>query len=199
MIPDREQAEQLLSWANELNPGAWIDHSRTVARAAETIAGKCRLDANRAFVSGLLHDIGRYEGFRELHHIYAGYELLNAKGYDLIADICLSHSFPTGNIGEFFGKNDCEPEEIETIKTFLSGRAYSDYDKLIQLCDSIGTAAGVTLIEVRVIDVIRRHGFNDMSLNKIEAYFELKTYFDKLCGVNIYDLFYGEIREVSFR
>ena len=49
MIPDREQAERLLSWANELKPGVWIDHSRTVARAAETIAGKCGLDANRAF------------------------------------------------------------------------------------------------------------------------------------------------------
>ena len=199
MFPTKEEAEQLLTWADKHNPGAWTNHSRVVARAAETIAKNCGLDTHRAYVSGLLHDIGRYEGIRELHHVFAGYELLKSKGYSQIAEICLSHSFPYQNIGEYFGKNDCSPEEIEIITSFLLNKTYNEYDKLIQLCDAIGTAIGVTLIEVRVMDVIRRHGFTNLTLNKIEAIFALKKYFDDLCGKNIYDLFYDEIREVSFR
>jgi len=199
MLPSKEAAEQLLVWAHERNPGKWANHSRVVARAAETIAKKCSLDAHKAYVSGLLHDIGRYEGVSGLHHVYAGYELLKSKGYEQTAEICLSHSFPYQDIGEFFGENDCSAEETEVIKKFLSSKSYNEYDKLIQLCDAIGTAEGVSIIEVRVMDVIRRHGFTNLTVNKIDALFELKALFDKLCGENVYNLFYDEIREVSIR
>jgi len=198
-MPTRDEAENLLIWAHGQNPGPWADHCRVVARAAETIAIKCGLDGNRAYVSGLLHDIGRYEGIRGLHHVFAGYELLKSKGYGRIGEICLSHSFPYQNIDEFFGINDCSLEETEIIISFLKDNEYNDYDKLIQLCDAIGTASGVSLIEVREMDVIRRHGFTELTLEKIEAIFGLKAYFDKLCAMNVYDLFYDEIREISFR
>ena len=104
MIPSRNEAEQLLVWAHDCNPGVWSEHCKVVARAAETIAEKCGLDSHRAYVSGLLHDIGRYKGVKELHHVYAGYDLLKSKGYDTIAEICLSHSFTYQNIGAYFGK-----------------------------------------------------------------------------------------------
>jgi putative nucleotidyltransferase with HDIG domain len=199
MTPSRDEVERLLTWANECNPGVWSEHSRVVARVAETIANKCGLDTHRAFVSGLLHDIGRYEGVTGLRHTYAGYELLNSKGYGLIAEICLSHSFPYQNIGEYFGVNDCSPRETEIIMSYLSNTVYNEYDKLIQLCDAIGAVTGVCLVEVRIMDVIRRHGFSSLTLNKIEAIFENKALFDKLCNMNIYDLFYDEIRDTSFR
>ncbi|MCL2662359.1 MAG: HD domain-containing protein [Oscillospiraceae bacterium] len=199
MIPTREEANQLLLWAGEQNPGVWTNHCKVVARAAEAIAVKCGLDTHRAYVSGLLHDIGRYAGVRGLYHSYAGYELLKKKGYNEIADVCISHSFSTKNINEFFGENDCTPEEIEIIRQYLTESTYTDYDKLIQLCDVMCVAEGVTLIEVRIMDVIRRYGLANVSLNRIEAFFERKKYFDNLCGMNIYDLFYDEIRDVSFR
>ncbi|MCL1830716.1 MAG: HD domain-containing protein [Oscillospiraceae bacterium] len=94
MLPTKEEAVQILIWAEEYNPGAWISHCRVVARVAETIALNYDFDAHKAYVFGLLHDIGRYEGIRELHHIYAGYELMQNKGYDQVAKICLSHSVP---------------------------------------------------------------------------------------------------------
>ncbi len=102
MLPTKDEAERLLSWASEQNPGIWVDHCKTVARAAETIASKCGLDVNRAYISGLLHDIGRYEGVRKLHHVYAGYELLKGKGYNEISEICLSHSFPVTYLEDTF-------------------------------------------------------------------------------------------------
>ena len=196
MLPTKEAANQLLTWAHNQNPGPWANHSRVAARAAETIAAKCGLDTHRAYVSGLLHDIGRYEGYSYLHHVYAGYDLMKNKGYDHIADICLSHSFPSQNFGEYSGKNDCSQDETAIITEFLSTAVYSDYDKLIQLCDAIGAAEGVCLMEIRIIDVIRRYGFSGHISNKIEALFEIKAYFDRLCGINVYDLFYDEVRNV---
>ena len=53
MLPTKEEAEQLLIWGHGCNPGVWVDHSRVVARAAGTIALKCGLDADRAYVSDL--------------------------------------------------------------------------------------------------------------------------------------------------
>lgn len=199
-LPTRSNAEAILLKAQEQNPGPWADHSRVVARIAETIARECGLDTHRAYVSGLLHDIGRYEGVRGLHHIYAGYELMNRKGYDLIAGICLSHSFPYQHIGAYSGGDlDCTEDELRVITSFLSDTVYSEFDKLIQLGDAMGMAEGVCLIDVRILNVTRRHGFNDFTLRKWESIFSLKNYFDSLCHKNVYDLFYDEIREISFR
>jgi len=49
------------------------------------------------------------------------------------------------------------------------------------------------------VNVIRRHGFSKLTLDKIDTLFKIKAYFDDICGCNIYDLFYDEIREVSFQ
>jgi len=199
VIPTREEAERLLVWGGEQNPGIWEDHSRVVARVAETIAGKCGLDTEKAYILGLLHDIGRFAGVRKLYHVYAGYKLLKSKGYLEAAEICISHSFPLQDINEYFGANDCTPEETDVINTHLSGMTFTEYDKLIQLCDSMGASGGVTLMQVRWIDVIRRYGFAELTLQKLDALLALKEHFDELCGMNIYDLFYDEIRDVSFR
>ena len=199
MLPTKKEAEAILIEAHDKNPGPWADHCRVVARIAETIAKECCLDTHRAYVSGLMHDIGRYEGVRGLHHVYAGYEYMKAKGYDQIARICLSHSFPYQDIGAYSGGDiDCTEDELNVITTFLSEAMFDDYDKLIQLGDAIGSAEGVCLMEKRLAFVVRRYGFNDFTLRKWDAFFAIKDYFDKLCGKNIYDLFYEEIREVTF-
>ena len=65
--------------------------------------------------------------------------------------------------------------------------------------EAIQILEGASLIEVRIMDVIRRHGFAKLTAQKIEALFELKMHFDKLCDMNIYDFFYDEIRDISFR
>ena len=76
---NRFQALELLAWGEKQNPGPWRAHSLTAARAAEAIANACGMDAERAFVFGALHDIGRYEGVRGMHHAIAGYELMTRK------------------------------------------------------------------------------------------------------------------------
>ena len=63
MLPTREKAEMLLTEAEKCNPGAWGNHSRVVAHCAEKIARECKdLDPDKAYILGLLHDIGRKFG-----------------------------------------------------------------------------------------------------------------------------------------
>lgn len=199
-LPSRGDAQAWLAWGQERNPGPWAEHSRVVARVAETIAAHCGLNRDEAYVLGLLHDIGRFEGPGDMHHIIAGYRLMLEKGYPKAARICLTHSFPYQDIGAYSGKtSDCSPEEMELVRSTLKNVTYDSYDSLIQLGDALSLPQGVCLLEVRLADVARRHGFNDFTLKKWDAAFGLKKHFDALCKCNIYDLFHDEIRDVSFR
>jgi hypothetical protein len=40
-----------------------------------------------------------------------------------------------------------------------------------------GSAEGMTIIEVRIVDVTKRYGFNEYTLKKWDAIFKLKEYF----------------------
>lgn len=100
MYPDRKKALQLLKEAEKLNPGPWINHSRTVAHCAEKIASYSGMDPEKAYVLGLLHDIGRRFGKRHLGHVSDGYSYMMSLGYDEAARICLPHSFNTQKIGK---------------------------------------------------------------------------------------------------
>jgi len=195
-IPSREEAEKLLLWANKNNPGPWYEHSLVVGKTAEKISKQCGLNSNIAYIMGLLHDIGRYEGVTDLHHAYAGFKLMEEKGYNIISRICLTHSFPCKTIETYSGKNDCTNEEINEIKIVLENIEYNDYDKLINLCDSICLPKGVVILEVRIVDVVRRYRkMNQNILKKWDKFFEIKEYFDKKCGANIYTYFEKEIIE----
>ncbi|MEE0266005.1 MAG: HD domain-containing protein, partial [Acutalibacteraceae bacterium] len=57
------QAEKELQTASQLNKGLWIQHSISVAQNAKLIAEKVvGMDSQKAYISGLLHDIGRRAG-----------------------------------------------------------------------------------------------------------------------------------------
>ena len=201
-LPSRDEAETLFAWAVEQNPEPWAEHCKVVARTAETIAINSGLDADKAYILGLFHDIGYYNyrnGKGRTCHIFIGYELMMEKGYEAIARICLSHSFPLQDIKAYGGSDmNCTDEEIAFITAFLSETVYDDYDKLIQLCDTLGAAQGVCLLDKRMLNVVMRHGFKELTIKKWESYFALKDYFDKKCNENIYNLFRDEIIENIF-
>ncbi|MCL2528574.1 MAG: HDIG domain-containing protein [Defluviitaleaceae bacterium] len=198
-FPTIPEAELLLQEGYEKNPGPWVQHCKITARVASAIAKRCGLDDEKAYVSGLLHDIG-YSEFRNYKgrtcHIIIGYGYMLQKGYGAIARICLTHSFPYKNIGAYGGSdtNWSESERLNIIG-FLSNIDFDDYDKLIQLSDALSTAESVCFMDKRMMDVVRRHGFSEFTVPKWEATFALKDYFDNLAGANIYKLFAGEIIE----
>ena len=144
MLPTREEAMALIRDGLSNNPGPWGKHCLTAAHCAEKIASTCGdMDAEKAYVLGLLHDIGRKFGVRHLGHVSDGYRYMMSLGYDEAARICLTHSFNNQKLDEYIGKLDVSDEEMEMIKTELARTVYDDYDRLIQLCESLAGAEGV--------------------------------------------------------
>lgn len=186
MIPTREEALALLAEAEPHNPGPWGDHSRTAAHCAEKIAAACGLDLDKAFVLGLLHDIGRRFGKRHLGHVSDGYSYMMELGYDEVARICLSHSFNDQSLESYIGHRDTTPEETALIETNLAAMVYDEYDRLIQLCDSLADASGVVDIEERMNDVKRRYG--SYPQDKWDNNLALKAHFEQLAGRSIYEV-----------
>ena len=94
MLTARE-AERELEQGVELNPGPWREHSLSVAGNARLIAGKAEgMDADTAYIMGLMHDIGRRAGIKGILHIFDGYDYMMKLDQPELARICLTHSFP---------------------------------------------------------------------------------------------------------
>ena len=187
-----EQAKQELKLAVQNNPGPWEQHSLVTADNAMRIAEKIPgMDPEKAYIMGLLHDIGRREGITGMRHIVDGYRYLISIGEEEIAPICITHSYPIKDPKLFAGKQDCTPEEIALVRQVLENREYDDYDRLIQLCDAISLPNGACIMEKRFVDVVMRHGMYAFTVEQWRKYMEIKKYFDTLCGCNIYTLLPG--------
>ena len=187
MLPTREEAERLLREAKQCNPGPWVNHSRVAAHCAEKIAQACGdMDAGKAYVLGLLHDIGRKFGVRHLGHVSDGYTYMMELGYDEAAKICLTHSFHNQTLEDYIGRFDTSEEELKLIKNTLAEVIMDDYDRLIQLCDSLAGSEGVLFMEDRMEDVRRRYGA--YSKAKWDANLKLKEYFQEKAGRDIYEV-----------
>ena len=199
--PKREDALALLERASEINPGLWVDHSKNVARMAEIVASHCAMNGEKAYILGLLHDIGRSEfrGWNQMHHVIYGYMMLKDK-YPDAARICMTHSYVTRDIREYGDQTNlmCTEEEQRLIQSYLDEKDYDDYDLLIQLCDSMCLPDGITTIEKRLVDVGRRYGRNDLDKDRWNGIFAIKDHFDKLCATNIYRFFREEIERSIF-
>lgn len=185
MLPTREEAIALVRDGLACNPGPWGRHCLTAAHCAEKIASACGdMDSEKAYILGLLHDIGRKFGTRHLGHVSDGYTYMKSLGYDEVAKICLTHSFNNHSVDEYIGKFDVSQEELTLIKTKLVETVYDEYDLLIQLCDSLAGADGVLDIEERMNDVKRRYG--SYPQDKWDSNIELMHYFEKRMNQNIY-------------
>lgn len=193
-IPNLEEAKIILNEAENLNPGPWVQHSLYVGQAAKLIAENCEgMDSEAAYIVGMLHDIGRRCGVTNMRHSLDGYTYAVEKGYDFLGRICITHSFPTKNIKEAFGKWDCSEEEYEFVVKYLDSVELDDYDKLIQLCDALALPEGFTLMEKRMIDVALRHGVHQYIVPKWKSTFEIKDYFEKRMGKSIYSVLPGVV------
>ena len=199
-IPTRERAEEYLSWAGKQNPGPWTDHSRVVANACEKIAENVDgMNSEKAYILGLLHDIGRYKGVTSVKHIYDGYKLMLQDGYDGVAQICLTHSFPLHDFTAYAGgENDCTQKETEEMIEAINTTDYTEYDRLVQLCDSLAMVEGICLMEKRLMDVAMRYGVKPYSQEYWKKMFEIRDEFSNKIGSLIYSLF-PEVAEITLK
>ncbi len=198
-IPTAAEAEAFLSEAEKRNPTPWVAHSRYVAIAAQNIAEHHpALDSETAYSLGLLHDIGRQEGWTAMRHIIDGYTFMMDNGYDDAARICMTHSFPVQVMESAAGKWDCTPEEYAFTANYLAQTEYTLYDKLFQLCDALALPEGCCLLEKRFVDVVLRHGFSEYTLDRWRATFAIKEQFEQELGCSIYDVL-PNVVETTFK
>ena len=188
MFPNRETAIAELAVAGEMNPGPWTKHSQNVVAAAEIIAGHCGLNYEKAFVCGLLHNIGRRNGVTAVRHIIDGYDYAASKGRDEVARVCLTHSFPVKDIEADIGKKDITAAQYAFIDNFLNTIQYDDYDKLIILCDALAEANGFCISEERFVDTTRRYGIFPFSVDCWNCTYQYKADFEQKIGKSIYTL-----------
>lgn len=194
-----QAAESALKEAASLNPGAWEQHSRYVAKACRNIAQRCEdLSADMAYSFGLLHDIGRYAGVTSEKHLIDGYRYCMKRGWEKAAQICISHAFMIQDINTSIGKFDVSEDEYLFMKEFVEHAVYDDYDRLVQLCDALALPTGFCILEKRFVDVTIRYGLQPATIDRWKKILELKDYFENKIGCSIYTLLPG-IVENSLR
>ena len=187
MLPTVEEALYELKLAEDLNPGPWVGHSINVGIAARNIAEKVSwLNPEKAYIIGLLHDIGRRVGVVDIPtHVYEGYQYCMEKGWDEAARVCMTHSYL--RMQEEFNYEP-ESKQEKAIKAFIMNCQADDYDKLIQLCDSLAVDYGFVILEKRFVDVTRRYGIMEGYIKGWEIAFSIKEYFETGMGCSIYDV-----------
>jgi hypothetical protein len=193
-IPSTEQAERFLQEGAVRNPGPWEAHSRYVAEGARIIAAHHPgLNPERAYVLGLLHDIGRRYGVAGMRHVMDGYYFLSRQGYEGAARICLTHSYPVKELVVGASPWDGSPQEHHFLRRYLADIEYDDYDRLIQLFDALSLPSGFSLMEKRLLDVTMRYGVDGDTVSRWQGFFAVKAHIEKAVGVSIYQLLPGVI------
>ena len=187
MLPTVNEALYELKLAEELNPGPWARHSVNVGIAARNIAEKVTgLNPEKAYIVGLLHDIGRRVGIVDIPtHVYEGYRYCMGKGWDEAARICMTHSYL--RMQDEFG-HEPDSEQEKAIKAYIMNCRADDYDRLIQLCDSLAVDYGFVILEKRFVDVTRRYGIMEGYIKGWDIAFSIKESFEKEMGCSIYDV-----------
>ena len=194
MLLSRPIAENALAQAERANPGPWADHSRYVALACQNIASRCpSLDADLAYIYGLLHDIGRYAGVTSERHLIDGYRYCMERGWEKAAQICISHAFMVKDISSSIGVFDMPPEDNAFMADFVKHAVYDDYDYLVQLCDALALPTGFCLLEKRFVDVAIRYGTHPATVDRWKAVLAIKARFEAAIGSSIYDCLPGAV------
>ena len=176
------------------NPGPWADHVRYVAQACRNIAERCpHLDAETAYLYGLLHDIGRHVGVCSERHLIEGYRFCSRRGWEGAAKICITHAFMIPDIDTAIGIFDMPEEDKSFISDFLRSAVYDDYDRLVQMCDALALPTGFCLLEKRFVDVAIRYGTKPVLAERWKVILENKVHFEKIMNCSIYDCLPGAL------
>ena len=191
---NKKTAQQALEQAAKSNPGAWVDHSKYVAEACKNIALRCKnLSADQAYLFGLLHDIGRYAGVTSEKHLIDGYRYCMERGWERAAQICISHAFMIQDIHTSIGEFDVSDADYLFMETFVANAVYDDYDRLVQLCDSLALPTGFCLLEKRFVDVTIRYGVHPATIDRWKKILEIKALFEAQIGCSVYTLLPGVV------
>ena len=131
-------------------------------------------------------------------HLIDGYRYCIERGWEKVAQICISHAFMIQDIDTSIGEFDVSDEDYLFIKKFVEEAVYDDYDRLVQLCDALAMPAGFCLLEKRFVDVTIRYGARPATIDRWKKILEIKELFENQIGCSVYTLLPGVV-ENSFR
>lgn len=184
--------------ATSRNPGPWEVHSRFAAQGARLVAERHPdLDPERAYILGLLHDIGRRYGPSHMRHALDGFRFMEGEGYPAVGRVCMTHSYPAKELPSQSGW-DGTPAEYLFFQEKLASFEYDDYDRLIQLMDCLALPTGFCLMEKRFVDVTLRYGFNGSTLQRWKAFYSVKMHIEEAIGVSVYSLLPGIVENTFY-
>ncbi len=169
------------------------NHSLMVAKAAKLIAAQCGLDENLAYIYGEMHDIGKFflQPNEYYKHPRLGYEML--LNYDInIAQVCITHSFPTINHDHIIGFCHKDQKEADTLINILNKTPVNNYIQLIQLCDKISAIDKYISIETKLLWYQEKHHISSMALDQFYCIplNKIKENFEKISNIDIYKMLY---------
>lgn len=170
-----------------------FEHSLTVAKAARIIADRIGdIDSEKAFVLGLMHDIGKLHLpiEQKYKHPVVGYKML-IDMYPEIADVCISHPFPQlasdSEYIKYYFRND--KYIINIANNILFGIRGNIYTKLIQLCDKISGRGIFVSIDEKFEWYSQKYKVSEPFVRRnYDAYHGIKKELDEKVGDDIYCL-----------
>ena len=173
-------------------------HILIVAISAYMIAYKIKkktqdttIDVDKAFVCGLLHDIGRYivdEKVAKYPHTIAGYDRCKKLKIPAVANKAGADEYP-----------DYSPAQLDFVNKTMSGLKRSFYDDLIMLVDLHCRGDQILPIKDRLA---KNQKFYNIQANAYcKKYLDLYSDFTKKYGVDIYKIcrFVSEHKERLFK
>lgn len=177
------------------------NHIKGVAQVARTVAEKLGdINPDQAYVSGLLHDIAKIdespESMMGRFHGIMGYELLKDKS-PAAARAALLHELPWNKVSQYENKFLGNKNDYEFTLNYVENNPLKDEDLLIQLADAMANKDGIVTLEQRLAAFQNRQGYEatlrkdtKVPIEYVRPYLDIKEYFDKKIGMNIYDLFF---------
>lgn len=177
-------------WNTDSKIREYIYHTNGVGDAAYKIAKHCGLNPERSYIFGLLHDYGKIQNEKTtgIAHFIVGYETMMSKGWDDVARICITHSFPCQNIN-FKNYSQYQIKDLQKAQDIISSLQYDDYDRLIQLCDMFFEGNNIVSIHNRISGICQRYNLNQEQAQGLEeSAMQNKKYFNDKYGCDVYNL-----------
>jgi putative nucleotidyltransferase with HDIG domain len=161
----------------------FVRHCIVVGKISKLLAKEMNLDNNKAYLMGLMHDIGRFQ-HKRYHGLY-GYKFL-LEIDSAIAQPAITHThIKVGGYDTCFfdmckksnpqNKSIYDEDELET-KRILNKIVFDDYDYIVALADtlSIGLKLEADTLDNRLQDIKDRY-YKNANTEQLNLFYELKN------------------------
>ena len=118
--------------------------------------------------------------------------------YQVVSKIPFSSKRKWGCVNLERTGSDVTEEDYKFMEHFVKNAVYDDYDRLVQLCDSLALPSGFCLLEKRFVDVALRYGTPSVLAERWRRTLEIRDMFEKKINGSIYNLLPG-VEENTFR